>query len=163
MFFRDKENLAVITDHGVIEKLSRLARTEDELLRSNLALAISSCSDWSKNRATFGQSGAVGPLVTYLNSSSDLEVRQNTTLALYQLSKDPWNCVTMHQSGVVLHLLRLIGNTLSTNTFHSFYFSARGIFIGSDDETVQEAAADCLQNIRKLALACEKFRYQHLK
>jgi hypothetical protein len=28
---------------------------------------------------------------------------------------------------------------------------------------LQEAAADCLQNIRKLALACEKFRYQHLK
>ena len=35
-------------------------------------------------------------------------------------------------------------------------------FLGSDDEAVQEAAADCLQNIRKLALACEKFRYQHL-
>ena len=35
-------------------------------------------------------------------------------------------------------------------------------YIGSDDEAVQEAAADCLQNIRKLALACEKFRYQHL-
>ena len=120
MYFRDKENLAVITDHGVIEKLSRLARTEDELLRSNLALAISSCSDWSKNRATFGQSGAVGPLVTYLNSSSDLEVRQNTTLALYQLSKDPWNCVTMHQSGVVLHLLRLIGNFYRQTLFIHF-------------------------------------------
>ena len=36
------------------------------------------------------------------------------------------------------------------------------IIAGSDDEAVQEAAADCLQNIRKLALACEKFRYQHL-
>ena len=36
--FRDKENLAVITDHGVIEKLSKLAHTEDELLRANLAL-----------------------------------------------------------------------------------------------------------------------------
>ena len=36
------------------------------------------------------------------------------------------------------------------------------VFSGSDDEAVQEAAADCLQNIRKLALACEKFRYQHL-
>ena len=43
--------------------------------------------------------------------------------------------------------------------------------IGSEDGNVQEAAvnclqevdADCLQNIRKLALACEKFRYQHLK
>ena len=36
-------------------------------------------------------------------------------------------------------------------------------FIGSEDEDVQEASADCLQNIRKLALACEKFRYQHMK
>ena len=35
--------------------------------------------------------------------------------------------------------------------------------IGSEDEDVQEASADCLQNIRKLALACEKFRYQHMK
>ena len=34
---------------------------------------------------------------------------------------------------------------------------------GSEDESVQEASADCLQNIRKLALACEKFRYQHMK
>ena len=87
----------MITDHGVIEKLSKLAQTEDELLRANLALvniapkipsysmlksnlsclissisisqAISSCSDWSQNRATFGQSGAVAPLVTYLYSS----------------------------------------------------------------------------------------------
>ena len=36
-------------------------------------------------------------------------------------------------------------------------------FLGSEDEDVQEASADCLQNIRKLALACEKFRYQHMK
>ena len=35
-------------------------------------------------------------------------------------------------------------------------------FKGSEDEEVQEASADCLQNIRKLALACEKFRYQHM-
>jgi len=41
---------------------------------------------------------------------------------------------------------------------HQFMF-----FTGSEDEEVQEASADCLQNIRKLALACEKFRYQHLK
>jgi hypothetical protein len=37
------------------------------------------------------------------------------------------------------------------------------LFTGSEDEAVQEASADCLQNIRKLALACEKFRYQHMK
>ena len=109
----------------------------------------------------FGQAGAVAPLVCYL-TSTDLEVvrrvlhtyvqfddiyktfqqHRSTSVALYQLSKDPWNCVTMHQNGVVPHLLRLIG---------------------SEDEDVQEASADCLQNIRKLALACEKFRYQHMK
>ena len=61
------------------------------------------------NRALFGQSGAVAPLVNYLTSSS-VEVHRSTSVALYQLSKDPWNCVTMHQNGVVPHLLRLIGN-----------------------------------------------------
>ncbi|TRY78815.1 hypothetical protein TCAL_06231 [Tigriopus californicus] len=138
---KDKENLAVITDHGVIEKLSRLANTDSDLLRAKLAQAIGNCCDWAGNRALFGQSGAVAPLVSYL-TTTDLEVHRSTSVALYQLSKDPWNCVTMHQNGVVPHLLRLIG---------------------SQDEDVQEASADCLQNIRKLALACEKFRYQHLK
>ena len=44
--------------------------------------------------------------------------------------------------------------------FFLFFFSLKK---GSEDESVQEASADCLQNIRKLALACEKFRYQHMK
>ena len=98
----------MISDHGIIDKLSRLADTEDDQLRANLALAISSCCEWAGNRASFGKCGAVAHLVTYL-SSQDMAVRQNTTLALFQLSKDPWNCVTMHQNGVVIHLLRLIG------------------------------------------------------
>ena len=64
----------------------------------------------------------------------------------------------MHQSGVVTHLLRLIGSEdedvqVSIKVYCSFLKSL----------LMQEAAADCLQNIRKLALACEKFRYQHLK
>ena len=60
------------------------------------------------NRASFGQSGAVAPLVSYL-TTHDIEVHRSTSVALFQLSKDPWNCVTMHQNGVVPHLLRLIG------------------------------------------------------
>ena len=44
---RDKENLAVITDHGVIEKLSRLANTENDLLRAKLAEAIGNCCEWA--------------------------------------------------------------------------------------------------------------------
>ena len=90
------------------------------------------------------------PLWHFFNSAKTRKLLQihskgSTVLCTDRLDKmcllSRWNCVTMHQKGVVGHLLRLIG---------------------SEDETVQEAAADCLQNIRKLALACEKFRYQHL-
>ena len=91
----------------MIDKLARLANTEVDGLRAKLAEAIANCCDWPGNRAMFGQAGAVAPLVNYL-SSTDLEVHRSTSVALYQLSKDPWNCVTMHQNGVVPHLLRLM-------------------------------------------------------
>lgn len=55
---------------------------------------------WSSNRASFGEAGAVAPLVRYLKSR-DSEVHQSTAMALYQLSKDPNNCITMHEKGVV--------------------------------------------------------------
>ena len=47
---------------------------------------------------------------TIIQNFSFQEVHRSTSVALYQLSKDPWNCVTMHQNGVVPHLLRLIGS-----------------------------------------------------
>ena len=103
-----------------------MANTDNDLLRAKLAKAIGNCCDWGANRALFGQSGAVAPLVAYL-TTNDLEVHRLTSVALYQLSKDPWNCVMLHQNGVVPHLLRLIE---------------------TEDEGVQEASADCLQNIR---------------
>ena len=48
----------------------------------------------------FGQNNAVAPLVEYLRSP-DASVHQTTACALYQLSKDPDNCITMHDAGVV--------------------------------------------------------------
>lgn len=47
---RDKENLAVITDHGVIHKLAKLAHTNDDQLRAKLAEAISNCCELETNR-----------------------------------------------------------------------------------------------------------------
>ena len=123
--FRDKENLAVVSDHGVIEKLSKLTSTEDDMLRAKLALAIGNCCEWSSNRAMFGRCGAVAPLVTY-RSSNDIDVHQTTTLALFQLSKDPWNCVTMHQNGVVSHLSRLIGRY-----FRLLMYMCDGVFVSN--------------------------------
>jgi hypothetical protein len=37
----------VITDHGVIEKLSKLANTDDDILRAKLAMAIGNCCEWA--------------------------------------------------------------------------------------------------------------------
>ena len=48
----------------------------------------------------FGEEKAVAPLVTYLHSTDPL-VHRATACALHQLSKDPDNCITMHEAGVV--------------------------------------------------------------
>ncbi|NXJ89807.1 ARMC4 protein, partial [Corythaixoides concolor] len=134
---KDEENLAVITDHGVVPLLSKLANTSNNKLRRHLAEAISRCCMWGSNRVTFGETKAVAPLVRYLKSNDPL-VHRATAQALYQLSEDPNNCITMHENGVVKLLL---------------------VMVGSTDETLQEAAAGCIANIRRLALATEKAKY----
>lgn len=72
----------------------------DDRLRQHLAEAISRCCSWGNNRSSFGDEKAVAPLVHYLKSS-DENVHRSTARALYQLSKDPDNCITMHEAGVV--------------------------------------------------------------
>ncbi|XP_014682000.1 PREDICTED: armadillo repeat-containing protein 4-like [Priapulus caudatus] len=134
---KDEENLAVITDHGVVPMLAKLAQTNDDKLRRHLAEAIARCCMWGNNREAFGEAGAVAPLVKYLKSP-DEKVHCATAKALYQLSKQPNNCITMHESGVVKLLLNMVG---------------------SSDDVLQEAAAGCISNIRKLALANEKAKY----
>ncbi|XP_033629492.1 armadillo repeat-containing protein 4-like [Asterias rubens] len=135
---KDEENLAVITDHGVVPMLAKLATTTDDKLRRHLADAIARCCMWGNNRVAFGQNGAVAPLVRYLKSP-DINVHRATAEALFQLSRDPNNCITMHESEVVKPLIDMVG---------------------SDDPALQEAAAGCIGNIRRLALANEKARYK---
>ncbi|XP_005156286.2 outer dynein arm-docking complex subunit 2 isoform X1 [Danio rerio] len=134
---KDVENLAVITDHGVVPMLASLTNTEEDKLRRYLAEAIACCCTWGSNCVSFGEAGAVAPLVRYLYSK-DPSVHQATARALFELSKDPNNCITMHENGVVKLLL---------------------VMIGSTDEILQEAAASCVANIRRLALANDKAKY----
>ncbi|XP_059039813.1 outer dynein arm-docking complex subunit 2 isoform X1 [Mustela lutreola] len=134
---KDQENLAVITDHGVVPLLSKLANTNNDKLRRHLAEAISRCCMWGRNRVAFGEYKAVAPLVRYLKSN-DPNVHRATAQALYQLSEDADNCITMHENGAVKLLLDMVG---------------------SPDQDLQEAAAGCISNIRRLALATEKARY----
>ncbi|NXU86027.1 ARMC4 protein, partial [Xiphorhynchus elegans] len=134
---KDEENLAVMTDHGVVPLLSKLANTNDSKLQRHLADAISYCCMWGSNRATFGELKAVAPLVRYMRSN-DPSVQRAAALALYQLSEEPDNCITMYENGVVKLLLAMVGST---------------------DDPLQEAAAGCIANIRRLALATEKAKY----
>merc|ERR1711885_86536 len=97
---QDEENLAVITDHGVVPMLAQLTNTHDDVLRRHLAEAIARCCAWGHNRTAFGREGAVAPLVKYLQSDDPL-VHRATARALHQLSDDADNCHTMHMVGVV--------------------------------------------------------------
>ncbi|XP_070570659.1 outer dynein arm-docking complex subunit 2-like isoform X2 [Ptychodera flava] len=134
---KDEENLAVITDHGVVPMLAKLTPMNDDKLRRHLADAIARCCMWGNNRVAFGEHDAVAPLVGYLKSKNK-EVHRATAEALFQLSKDPNNCITMHEHSVVKLLMDMVG---------------------SEDEGLQEAAAGCIGNIRRLALANEKAKY----
>ncbi|KAJ3411757.1 Armadillo repeat-containing protein 4 [Chytridiales sp. JEL 0842] len=131
---KDEENLAVITDHGVVPMLAKLTNTRNDKLRKHLSEAVARCCHWGNNRVAFGTAGAVAPLVKYLKSP-DEEVHRSTARALHQLSMDADNCITMHEHGVVQLLLGMVG---------------------SSDPALQEAAAGTIGNIRRLALASEK-------
>ena len=72
----------------------------DDRLRRHLAEAIAGCCMWVSNIESFGEVRAVAPLVRYLKSQ-DRAVHRATAEALFQLSKSPNNCITMHESGVV--------------------------------------------------------------
>ena len=135
---RDEENLAVMTDYGVVPMLGRLTPTTDDRLRRHLSSAISQCCTWGANRIAFGEADAVAPLVKYLRSA-DEHVHRSTATALWQLSMYPDNCITMHEAGVVRPLIGLVGSV---------------------DVALQEAAAQCLANIRRLALTNELAKYQ---
>lgn len=52
---KDIENLAVITDHGVVPMLVNLVNTQNVELREHLASAIAYCCAWGSNCKTFGR------------------------------------------------------------------------------------------------------------
>lgn len=59
---KDKENLAVLTDHKVIPMLASLVYTTDDKLRENLAAAIASCSPYGNNTQELGRLKTVTPI-----------------------------------------------------------------------------------------------------
>ncbi|XP_044734082.1 armadillo repeat-containing protein gudu [Chrysoperla carnea] len=132
---KDLENLAVISDHGVVKKLCQLVDTKDKNLRQQLGAVIANSCSWGGNCKEYGRRGAIPSLVSYMIDDVP-SIHRTTAQALFSLSKNAFNCITMHESGVVPYLLKAVS---------------------AKDEVLQEAAAGCLKNIRKLALEAETF------
>ena len=125
---KDMENLAVMTDLGLVELLSRLLTTKSDKVRKPLSDAIGVSAAWRNNRRRFGEEGAVDPLVSYLRPpSTNPDVHAATAKALKALSEDPINSRKLSQAGVVEYLL---------------------IMVESTDLELQMAAAVAIRNIR---------------
>ncbi|CAL8113505.1 unnamed protein product [Orchesella dallaii] len=136
---RNPDNLAIMSDHAVVQYLARLAPTptaKDDELRECLATAIARCCPWKDNCSEFGKLKAVAPICGYLSSPSP-KVHRAAAKALHALSADSRNCVTIHQCGVVPSLISMSGSL---------------------DEELRYAVAGIMSNIRKLALSAEKIR-----
>lgn len=129
----DEYNLAILTDYNVIPMLAKLVNTTDEPLQEHLSAAIASCATYGTNTQDLGALRTVTPIVSFL-AGTNPNVHRTAAMALEKLSIDPFNCVTMHQNGVVPFLLE---------------------GVGSRDPILQNASANCLENIRKLALDAE--------
>ncbi|XP_037829269.1 armadillo repeat-containing protein 4-like, partial [Kryptolebias marmoratus] len=54
---KDKDNLAVLTDRGVVPLLAKLTNSTDDKFRRYLAEAIGHCCMWGTNRGSFGETG----------------------------------------------------------------------------------------------------------
>lgn len=93
-------NILCVLSFQHVEIISYAHVQDEDILKEHLAEAIAYCCDWGVNCHEFGRLGAITPLVNYMNSK-DKNVHRTTAYALHQLSADPYNCVTMHQSGVV--------------------------------------------------------------
>lgn len=130
---KDEENLAVITDQGVVELLSNLVMHKDDVLRANLAMAIGRCCSWGNNRQAFGDNNAVAPLVDFISKRSvNQAVCLQTAKALHELSKDPNNCCQIHKKKAVRYLIQ---------------------FLSHENKELQDASAGCIRNMRYLAMA----------
>lgn len=106
---KDKENLAVLSDHKVIYMLANLVHTTDDMLRENLAAAIASCAPYGNNTQELGRLKTVTPIVGYMVSTNP-KVHRTTALALWRLSEDPQNCITMHQVRKIFFVFTIIYN-----------------------------------------------------
>ncbi|CAF4251461.1 unnamed protein product [Rotaria socialis] len=125
---KDEYNLKILTDLGIVSKISQLNYLDCAQLRKPFCDALANLSDLPKNQEQLGNRRIAIALKHYLQEQ-DPELNKPLTKVIYDLSRVPSNCGILHDVGIAPNLLKLIGD---------------------DDLIVQEKAANAIRNMRRL-------------
>ncbi|CAF0915822.1 unnamed protein product, partial [Didymodactylos carnosus] len=125
---KDSNNLQILTDLGVVYKLSRLPHLEDPVLRKPFCDAAANLLELPKNRTDFSNRHVLSAMRAYIELRDSI-LNQPLTKAIYDLSRIPSNCILLHDVGAAPGILKLIAD---------------------EDPNTQEKSALSLRNMRKL-------------
>ncbi|XP_074982041.1 outer dynein arm-docking complex subunit 2 isoform X2 [Caretta caretta] len=143
----EPENMMIIDRLDGVRLLWSLLKNPHPNVQASAAWAICPCIENAKDAGEMVRSFVGGlELIVNLLKSENKEVLASICAAITNIAKDEENLAVITDHGVV-PLLSKLANTLLLG------------MVGSTDETLQEAAAGCIANIRRLALATEKAKY----
>ncbi|CAF1304091.1 unnamed protein product [Adineta steineri] len=125
---QDEYNSEIFTELGIVSKISQLNSLDNPQLSKSFCNVIATLLNLPKNQQQFGNRHVIMALKNYFKQN-DNELSKSLTKAIYDLSLIPSNCIILHDVGIALDLLKLIGD---------------------DDPYVQEKSANALRNMRQL-------------
>ncbi|CAF1318528.1 unnamed protein product [Adineta steineri] len=125
---QDEYNSEIFTELGIVSKISQLNSLDNPQLSKSFCNVIATLLNLPKNQQQFGNRHVIMALKNYFKQN-DNELSKSLTKAIYDLSLIPSNCIILHDAGIALDLLKLIGD---------------------DDPYVQEKSANALRNMRQL-------------
>ncbi|CAF1432411.1 unnamed protein product [Adineta steineri] len=125
---QDEYNSEIFTELGIVSKISQLNSLDNPQLSKSFCNVIATLLNLPKNQQQFGNRHVIMALKNYFKQN-DNALSKSLTKAIYDLSLIPSNCIILHDVGIALDLLKLIGD---------------------DDSYVQEKSANALRNMRQL-------------
>nr|XP_009677914.1 PREDICTED: armadillo repeat-containing protein 4 isoform X3 [Struthio camelus australis] len=160
------ENVSKFQEYKAIEALVGLLTDQPEEVLVNVVGALGECCQEPINRTIIRKCGGIPPLVKLL-TGTDQALLVNVTKAVGACATEPENMMIIDRLDGVRLLWSLLKNPNPDVQASAAWAICPCIenaklllaMVGSTDETLQEAAAGCIANIRRLALATEKAKY----
>ncbi|XP_045918658.1 outer dynein arm-docking complex subunit 2 isoform X2 [Micropterus dolomieu] len=157
------ENVAKFQEYKALETLVGLLTDQPEEVLVNVVGALGDFAQIPANKAIIRKSGGIKSLVNLLTGTNQA-LLVNVTKAVGACATDMDNMAIIDQLDGVRLVWSLLKNPSADVQSSAAWALCPCIqnakplihIMGSDDETLQEAAAGCVRNIRQLALANRK-------